>query len=196
MTASKLFQVPIDQVTKQQRGLGKTINFATIYGVSAFGLSSRTELSQNRRNSSWTSTSAPTRASGNTSNSTVAQAREQGYVQTLLGRKRFFPELRNPALPANQRGAVERAAINAPIQGTAADIMKIAMIRLHARLQAGGYQTRMLLQVHDELVLETPPEEQSEVAALVREVMQNAYQLAVPLKVDVEAGPNWRIGSY
>ncbi len=192
VTASKLFQVPIDQVTKQQRGLGKTINFATIYGVSAFGLSSRTELSHEQAKQFLDQYFRTYPRIREYIEHTVAQAREQGYVQTLLGRKRFFPELRNPALPANQRGAVERAAINAPIQGTAADIMKIAMIRLQARLQAGGYQTRMLLQVHDELVLETPPDEQSEVAALVREVMQNAYQLAVPLKVDVEAGPNWR----
>jgi DNA polymerase-1 len=92
----------------------------------------------------------------------------------------------------NQRGAVERAAINAPIQGTAADIMKIAMIRLHERLRTGGFQARMLLQVHDELVLEAPAEEVAAVAELTRDVMQSAYTLAVPLKVDVEAGPNWR----
>jgi DNA polymerase-1 len=113
-------------------------------------------------------------------------------VQTLEGRKRFFPELLNSGLPVNQRMAVERAAINAPIQGSAADIMKIAMIRLHAQLKAGGYRARMLLQVHDELVLETPPEEIAAVAALVRATMEDAYELAVPLKVDVEAGPNWR----
>ena len=192
MTAARLFHVPIETVTKQQRGLGKTINFATIYGVSAFGLSSRTELTPEQAKQfldQYFRTYPRIRAY---IEETITQAREQGYVQTLLGRKRFFPELRNPSLPANQRGAVERAAINAPIQGTAADIMKIAMIRLHAELQAGGYQTRMLLQVHDELVLETPPDEQDAIVALVREVMQNAYQLAVPLKVDVEAGPNWR----
>jgi DNA polymerase-1 len=94
-------------------------------------------------------------------------------------------------LPFNQRQAVERAAINAPIQGTAADIMKIAMLRLHQRLKEGGYQARMLLQVHDELVVETPEAERNEVVALVCEVMESAYQLDVPLQVDIEIGPNW-----
>jgi len=100
--------------------------------------------------------------------------------------------LQSGRLPYNQRTAVERAAINAPIQGTAADIMKIAMIELHDRLRKGRYRTRLLLQVHDELVLETPPEEQAAVVSLVRETMENAYRLDVPLKVDVEVGPNWR----
>ena len=95
-------------------------------------------------------------------------------------------------LPFNQRAAVERAAINAPIQGTAADIMKIAMIRLHEQLQTGGFRTRLLLQVHDELVLETPPDEQTTIVEMVRDTMENAYRLSVPLKVDVEVGPNWR----
>jgi DNA polymerase-1 len=108
------------------------------------------------------------------------------------GANASFQSCKVGSLPFNQRAAVERAAINAPIQGTAADIMKIAMIRLHARLKTGGYQARMLLQVHDELVLETPPEEQATVVALVRDTMSTAYALVVPLKVDVEVGPNWR----
>jgi len=94
-------------------------------------------------------------------------------------------------LPFNQRQAAERAAINAPIQGTAADIMKLAMIRLHERLQQGHFRTRMLLQVHDELVLEVPEDERAAIVPLVCEVMESAYQLEVPLKVDVEIGPNW-----
>jgi len=111
-------------------------------------------------------------------------------VETLLGRKRFFPELQ-AKLPFTQRQALERAAINAPIQGTAADVIKIAMIRLHRRLQEEGFQARMLLQVHDELVLEMPEAEQQAVAALVKEVMESAYPLDIPLKVDAEIGPNW-----
>jgi len=121
----------------------------------------------------------------------LAMVNAEGYVQTLLGRKRYFPELKEARLPYSQRQAVERAAINAPIQGTAADIMKIAMIRLYEKLQAGGFQARMLLQVHDELVLELPKEELAEIAPLVCEVMESAYTLDVPLRVDVEAGPNW-----
>ncbi|HRW46485.1 MAG TPA: DNA polymerase I [Caldilinea sp.] len=192
VTASKLFGVPIEEIDRTQRGLGKTINFATIYGVSEFGLSSRTELTREQARQfleQYFLTYPRIRAFLDT---TLEQARAQGYVQTLLGRKRFFPELQSGRLPYNQRTAVERAAINAPIQGTAADIMKIAMIELHDRLRKGRYRTRLLLQVHDELVLETPPEEQAAVVSLVRETMENAYRLDVPLKVDVEVGPNWR----
>ncbi|HHY58648.1 MAG TPA: DNA polymerase I [Chloroflexi bacterium] len=192
VTAAKLFGVPIEEVTRTQRGLGKTINFATIYGVSEFGLSSRTELTREQARQFLDQYFQSYPRIRSFLDRTLAQARETGYVQTLLGRKRFFPELQSGRLPFNQRAAVERAAINAPIQGTAADIMKIAMIRLHARLQTGGYRTRLLLQVHDELVLETPPEEQDAAVALVRDTMSTAYALIVPLKVDVEVGPNWR----
>lgn len=192
VTGARLFNVPLEEVTRSQRGLGKTINFATIYGVSAFGLSSRTELSPEQARQFLDQYFRTYPRIREYIEVTQTQAREQGYVQTLLGRKRFFPELKNPSLPYNQRQAIERQAINAPIQGAAADIMKIAMLRLHERLQAGGYAARMLLQVHDELVLECPQHELNSVAALVRDCMQTAYTLRVPLKVDVEAGPNWR----
>ncbi|MEZ4863964.1 MAG: DNA polymerase I [Caldilineaceae bacterium] len=190
-TASKLFSVPIAEVTREQRGLAKTINFATIYGSSAFGISSRTDM-------------GPKEAQGFLDQyfityprikayieKTVQKLNEVGYVETLLGRKRFFPELQNSRLPYMQRMGLERAAINAPIQGTAADIMKIAMIRLHDRLQQGGFASRMLLQVHDELVLEVPVDEQEAIVPLICDVMENAYHLDVPLKVEVEVGPNW-----
>lgn len=192
VTASKLFGVPVEAVTREQRGLGKTINFATIYGVSEFGLSSRTDLTREEARQfleQYFQTYPRIRAF---LDRILEEARENGYVQTLLGRKRFFPELKSGKLPPNQRAAVERAAINAPIQGTAADIMKIAMVRLYEKLQRDGYRTRLLLQVHDELVLEAPPEELENATRLVRETMANAYQLTVPLKVDVEIGPNWR----
>jgi DNA polymerase-1 len=192
VTGARLFNVPLEQVTKAQRGLGKTINFATIYGVSAFGLSSRTELSPEQARQFLEQYFRTYPRIREYIEVTLNQAREQGYVATLLGRKRFFPELKNPSLPFNQRQAVERQAINAPIQGTAADIMKIAMIRLHRQLREKGYAARMLLQVHDELVIECPDAEVDKVAALVRDTMQGAYPLRVPLKVDVEAGPNWR----
>lgn len=192
VTASRLFGVPLEEVTRTQRGLGKTINFATIYGVSEFGLSSRTELTREQARQFLDQYFQSYPRIRSFLDRTLEQARTTGYVQTLLGRKRFFPELQSGRLPFNQRAAVERAAINAPIQGTAADIMKIAMIRLHNRLREGGYQTRLLLQVHDELVLETPPNEQDTVVALVRDTMSTAYALVVPLKVDVEVGPNWR----
>lgn len=192
VTAARLFGVPIDQVTRTQRGLGKTINFATIYGVSEFGLSSRTELTREQARQFLDQYFQTYPQIRSFLDRTLEDARSRGYVQTLLGRKRFFPELLSGRLPFNQRAAVERAAINAPIQGTAADIMKIAMIRLHEQLQTGGFRTRLLLQVHDELVLETPPDEQTTIVELVRNTMANAYRLNVPLKVDVEVGPNWR----
>jgi DNA polymerase-1 len=192
VTAAKLFGVPIGEVDRSQRGLGKTINFATIYGVSEFGLSSRTELTREQARQFLEQYFQTYPRIRSFLDQTLEEARERGYVQTLLGRKRFFPELQSGRLPYNQRTAIERAAINAPIQGTAADIMKIAMIRLHEQLLRGGYRTRLLLQVHDELVLETPHDELNSIVTLVRETMSNAYPLAAPLKVDVEVGPNWR----
>jgi DNA polymerase I len=190
-TAARLFGVPIEAVNRDQRGLAKTINFATIYGSSAFGISVRTDMDTKQAGQFMEQYFQTYPKIRDYIGKTTAQLHAEGYVQTLLGRKRFFPELKESRLPYNQRSAVERAAINAPIQGTAADIMKIAMIRLHERLKVGGYQARMLLQVHDELVLELPPEEKDEVVALVREVMCDAYELDAPLKVDVEGGPNW-----
>ena len=190
-TASRLFNVPIEQVDRSQRSLAKTINFATIYGISDFGLSVRTEMSrQEARQFLEQYFETYPRIRGYIAD-TLAKVNRDGYVETLLGRKRFFPELLNPRLPYNQRQASERAAINAPIQGTSADIMKIAMARLHHSLREGGFRARMLLQVHDELVLETPEEEVAAVKDLVCNVMETAYEMSVPLKVDVEAGPDW-----
>jgi DNA polymerase I len=190
-TAARLFNVPIEEVTKDQRGLAKTINFATIYGSSAFGISIRTDMDTKEAGRFMEQYFRTYPQIKEYIGQTTAQLHSQGYVQTLFGRKRFFPELKDGRLPFNQRTALERAAINAPIQGTAADIMKIAMIRLHERLKTGGFQARMLLQVHDELVLEVPPDEQKAVTEVVCEVMCNAFPMDVPLKVDVEVGPNW-----
>lgn len=189
-TASKLFGVPLAEVDREQRGLAKTINFATIYGVSAFGLSSRSEMGPAEAQRFLDQYFATYPKVRTYIDETIRKATEEGYVETLLGRKRFFPELQ-AKLPFTQRQALERAAINAPIQGTAADILKLAMIRLHRRLQEEGFQARMLLQVHDELVVEMPAAEKEAVTALVKEVMESAYKLDIPLKVDAEVGPNW-----
>jgi DNA polymerase-1 len=190
-TASTLFGVALEQVTREQRGLAKTINFATIYGVSEFGLSNRTEMSRAQARQFLDQYFVTYPRIRDYIADTIRKANELGYVSTLFGRKRLFPELQNPRLPYNQRQAVERAAINAPIQGTSADIMKIAMFRLHQALRRDGYRSRMLLQVHDELVLEVPTDEQAAIVALVREIMESACTLNVPLKVDVEVGLNW-----
>ena len=190
-TASRLFGVPLEAVDRRQRGLAKTINFATVYGSSAFGLSSRTEMSNDEARQFLEQYFVTYPKIREYIAHTKQLVNDQGYVETLLGRKRFFHELKQESLPFNQRQALERAAINAPIQGSAADIMKLAMIHLHQKLEAGDYRAKMLLQVHDELVLEAPPEERREIVELVRSVMESAYQLDVPLKVDVEAGLNW-----
>ena len=190
VTASRLFDVPLDEVSYAQRGMGKTINFATIYGVSAFGLSSRTEMDPVEAREFLDQYFATYPKVREYIDETIQQANADGFVQTLLGRRRYFGELQG-RLPFNQRQALERQAINAPIQGTAADITKVAMNRLHERLRAESLQARMLLQVHDELVLEVPHGELDTVGPMVREVMETAYKLDVPLQVDVEAGPNW-----
>ena len=190
VTASRLFHVPLDQVSYAQRGLGKTINFATIYGVSAFGLSSRTDMGPNEAQEFLDQYFTTYPKVRQYIDDTIYRATNEGYVSTLLGRRRNFKELKG-RLPFNQRQALERQAINAPIQGTAADITKIAMSRLHQRLHSEDLQAKMLLQVHDELVLEVPHAELDTVGLLVRDVMESAYHLDVPLRVDIEAGPNW-----
>ena len=190
VTASRLFDVPLDQVSYEQRGLGKTINFATIYGVSAFGLSSRTTMGPVEAQEFLEQYFTTYPKVRQYIDDTIRSAGELGYVETLAGRRRNFDELKQ-RLPFNQRQALERQAINAPIQGTAADITKLAMSNLYNRLQSLGLRAKMLLQVHDELVLEVPHEELEPVAVLVREVMESAFDLDVPLQVDIEAGPNW-----
>jgi DNA polymerase-1 len=193
--ASKVYGIPLSQVTKEQRSVAKMMNFATSYGVSAFGLAQRTGLPQSEAQQFMERYFATYPGVKRYLDETRALAREQGYVETLLGRRRYFPILRTSAGGGaqgfNLRQAAERAAINHPIQGTAADIIKIAMVRLHDALGRGGYRARMVLQVHDELVLETPEAELQPVARLVEETMEGAFRLDAALKVDLEAGPNW-----
>jgi DNA polymerase-1 len=191
-TAARLFNVPLETVDRIQRNLAKTINFATIYGISAYGLSNRTEMNPAEAQRFLDQYFATYPRVQKYIKDTLLFVQENGYVETLLGRKRFFPELLSGSrLPYMQRQGQERAAINAPIQGTAADIIKIAMNRLHPRLKQEGYRARMLLQVHDELLLECPMSEVKPVVEIVCDEMENAYSLQVPLKVDVEVGPNW-----
>ncbi|MBI1295730.1 DNA polymerase I [bacterium] len=191
-TAARLFGVDLDNVDRNQRALAKMINFATIYGVSAYGLSSRTEMDPREAQRFLDQYFATYPRVQRYITETLISVKEKGYVETLLGRKRYFPELLEGAnVRFMQRHGFERAAINAPIQGTAADIIKIAMSHLHARLRREGFQARMLLQVHDELVLEAPAAEIKEVVRLVTEEMETAYTMQAPLRVDVETGPNW-----
>ena len=181
----------LEEVTHSQRSLAKTINYATIYGISEFGLSNRTEMSRREARRFLEQYFEVYPKIEAYIEATKEKAKREGFVETLMGRKRLFPELLNRRLPVNQRFAIERAAVNAPIQGTSADIMKLAMIHLDDRLKTSRYQARMLLQVHDELVLEVPEDECDAVVALVRAIMESAYPLSVPLKVDAEIGPDW-----
>jgi DNA polymerase-1 len=191
-TAAAILGVPLETVTPDQRALAKTINFGLMYGMGDYGLSSRTDLSVDEAREFIDAYFGRFQRVKEYLDGTVAFARREGYVQTVLGRRRYFPELRASG-PAN-RGlirAAERQAINMPIQGSAADIIKLAMIALHRLLQEEGLRARMVLQVHDELVLEVPQDEVPRASALVVSTMENAYQLSVPLKVDVAIGKNW-----
>jgi DNA polymerase-1 len=188
-TASEVFAVAPAAVTPEQRDLAKTTNFSVIYGVSAFGLSRGLSISQKEAQEFLTRFFARHPRVKAYLDRAVAEGRERGYASTLLGRRRALPELKsgNP----NLRSFGERVATNAPIQGTAADLIKIAMLRMANAIEARGMLSRMLLQVHDELLFEGPPEEMGALEALAVEVMESAMALSVPLKVDVKAGADW-----
>ena len=188
-TASEVFGVPIDAVTSEQRDIAKTTNFSVIYGVTAFGLSRGLDISTKQAQEFLDRFFARHPKVKAYLSRTVAEGRERGFVATLLGRRRYLPELRsgNP----NLRGFGERMATNAPIQGTAADLVKIAMVRMAHELRAHRLETRMLLQVHDELLFEVPAAEVERLQALATQVMEAAITLDVPLKVDVKAGDDW-----
>lgn len=191
-TAATVYGVPLAEVTPKQRYLAKTINFGLIYGMSDYGLSQRTELTREEAASFIEKYFAQFPAVQAYLDETKRRAREQGYVETLLGRRRYFPELApDSRVPMGLRRAAERMAINMPIQGTAADIIKIAMIRLHQALRQRRLRAAMILQVHDELVLEVPEDELEIVQPLVKSIMEGAYELRAPLQVDIKVGENW-----
>lgn len=188
-TAAKVFNVPLEAVTREQRSHAKTVNFGIIYGVSAFGLSAQTDLTRSQSKELIDTYYATYPNLRNYIQKQIHFAQEHGYVETVLGRRRYLPDIhsRNQVV----RGAAERNAVNAPIQGSAADIIKIAMIRIYDLLQAQQLQTRMLLQVHDELVFDVPKTELEIVKPLIKEAMESAFTLAVPLVADLGIGNNW-----
>jgi len=189
-TAAAIYNVTLDQVTSAQRSRAKGINFGLIYGMSPFGLTRATDLTLAEAENFVQAYFQQFPGIKKYLDGIRRLAAEQGFVETLLGRRRYFPGLKNPS---NQtiRNREEREAINAPIQGTAADIMKIAMLRVPIALAQAGLSAKMLLQVHDELVLECPTEEHQAVAAVVRRIMQEAYTLNAPLQTEARCGPNW-----
>ncbi len=188
-TAAKVFGVGIDEVTRAQRSNAKTVNFGIIYGVSAFGLSNQTDLSRSEAKELIETYYETYPKLRKYMSDLVDFARDNGYVQTVLGRRRYLKDInsRNAVV----RGAAERNAINAPIQGSAADIIKIAMINIHNKLEAGNYKTKMLLQVHDELVFDVYKPELEEMKTLIKTEMENAFKLEVPLDVELDTGLNW-----
>jgi len=190
-TAAAVFGVPLAEVSKDQRQLAKAINFGLMYGMGDYGLSARANLTVPQAREFIDAYFGRFRRVKEYLDETIRSAHELGYVETLLGRRRYFPELKSSATNVQVRRAAERAAINMPIQGTAADIMKLAMIALDRALRVGGYASRMVLQVHDELVLEVPERELEVVQALAMATMENAYKLDVRLKVDAAVGKNW-----
>ena len=188
-TAAKVFNVPIDEVTREQRSNAKTVNFGIIYGVSAFGLSNQTDLSRTESKELIDTYYKTYPKLRNYMSEQVDFARENGYVSTVLGRRRYLKDINSSN--AVVRGAAERNAVNAPIQGSAADIIKIAMIKIHQKLKDKGLKTKMLLQVHDELVFDVYKSELDEVQELIKSEMENAFKLDVPLDVEVGLGDNW-----
>lgn len=189
-TAAAVFGIPIDQVSKSQRNRAKGVNFGLIYGMSAFGLSRYVDITLAEAEDFVQAYFEQFPGVKSYLDGMKKMAAEKGYVETLLGRRRYFPGLKDQT-NRNIRSREEREAINAPIQGTAADIMKIAMLRIPGALREAQLSGQMLLQVHDELVLECPEEELKPTADLVRQVMENAYSLKIPLLAEAHSGPNW-----
>ena len=188
-TAARVFGVPLEEVTKEQRSHAKSVNFGIIYGVSAHGLSRQTGLPRSESAAIIDSYYKTYPKLRDYIESLKEFAREHGYVETIMGRRRYLPDINSRN--ANVRGAAERNAVNAPIQGSAADIIKKAMIDVFAELSSGEYTSKLLLQVHDELVLDVLKVETEAVGAMVRQKMESAWVDRVPLVVEVGTGDNW-----
>jgi DNA polymerase-1 len=188
-TASAVFNVPLKEVSKEQRSNAKVVNFGIIYGVSAFGLSNQTSLNRKESKELIEKYYEKYPKLKQYINEQISFARSNEYVETVLGRRRYLKDInsRNGVV----RGAAERNAINAPVQGSAADIIKIAMINIQNRLNNGNYKSKMLLQVHDELVFDVFKPELNDIIELVKNEMEKAYEIKVPLTVDINYGLNW-----
>ena len=188
-TAMDIYHIPKEQVTKNERRNAKAVNFGIIYGISSFGLSE--DLGINVKEAKRFIDNYLETFPGIKSymNNLIAKVHENGYVKTMFGRKRVIDEIKSANYMVKTSG--ERMALNTPIQGTSADILKIAMIEIHKELKKRNLKTKMIIQVHDELLFDCPKEEQKEVEKLIKDKMENAYKLLVPLKVDIESGANW-----
>ena len=188
-TAAKIFGVSLEEVTPDQRRVAKTANFGIMYGISAFGLSQRLGCSRQEAKKIIDDYFASFPSIRRYVDDTLASARKNGYVETLFGRRRYIPDINSSN--ATVRALAERNAVNAPIQGTAADIIKLAMIGVDRQLRDGGYKSRMVLQIHDELLLEVPASETEAVRALLVSCMEGVVSLSVPLTAECNYGKNW-----
>jgi DNA polymerase-1 len=187
-TAARVWSLPLEEVTVDQRRTAKMINFGLLYGMEAFGLADRLGISRDDARGHIDTYFDQFVDVKQFMADVVTKARNDGYTTTLFGRRRYLPELKSDNFRVRQMG--ERMALNAPVQGTAADIIKAAMIELDKRLRAGSFRSAMLLQIHDELILESPEAEIDEVEAVVVDCMERVCDLDVPLKVDVSRGQN------
>ena len=188
-TAATIYKKPIGEVSRDERTKSKRANFGIIYGITVFGLAERLDISREESRQLIDGFFETFPQVKNYMERAKEEARQKGYVETLFGRRRYLPDINSQN--ATVRGFAERNAINAPIQGTAADIIKVAMIRIHRRFQQEGLKSKMILQVHDELNFSVYPEEQGRVEAIVKEEMQHAIDLRVPLVADSGFGQNW-----
>ena len=189
VTAARVFHVPQDQVTHQMRSRAKAVNFGIVYGISAFSLSQDIGVTVAEAKEYMERYFATYTGVRQYMEQVVSQARERGYVETLWHRRRALPELKSSNF--NMRSFGERVALNMPIQGTAADIIKLAMVRVHRRLAAEGLEARLIMQVHDELIVECPEAEASRVEQLLQQEMQGVAELSVPLLAEAHTGHNW-----
>ena len=188
-TAAKLFNKTLDEVTSEERRRAKTANFGIIYGISAFGLSQRLEIPRKEAKEIIDGYFASYPKVKEYMDNVVEKAKEEGFVSTIFGRRRYLNDIASHNAIA--RGLAERNAVNAPIQGSAADIMKIAMINVHRRFAAEGIRSRVILQVHDELDFECPIDEVERLTTMVRDVMEHVVDLRVPLIAEASTGITW-----
>ena len=188
-TAMDIYHIPKEQVTKNERRNAKAVNFGILYGISSFGLSEDLGINVKEAKNFIDNYLETFPGIKDYMNNLIAKAHENGYVKTMFGRKRVIDEIKSANYMVKTSG--ERMALNTPIQGTSADILKIAMIEIHKELEKRNLKTKMIIQVHDELLFDCPKEEQEEVEKLIKDKMENAYKLLVPLKVDIESGANW-----
>jgi DNA polymerase-1 len=188
-TAMEVFHVEKDEVTSNMRRHAKAVNFGIVYGISDYGLSQSLKITRKEAGHFITRYLESYPKVKDYMEDIVREAKQTGYVTTLLHRRRYLPEITSRNF--NLRSFAERTAMNTPIQGSAADIIKKAMIDMAERLKTEGLQARLLLQVHDELIFEAPPEEIEKLKVIVPDVMENAIALKVPLKVDYAYGPTW-----